>query len=72
MPIADSGVPNAGLPDCMSVLVRKEPYTLGVPGRMSWTRAMPASASAVCCATVPARPMGDMAPAIKKGVTITG
>ena len=56
----------------MSVLVRKDPYTLGVPGRMSCTSAMPANASAVCCATVPARPIGDMAPAIKNGVTITG
>jgi hypothetical protein len=33
---------------------------------------MPARASAVCWASVPARPMGDMAPAIRNGVTITG
>ena len=39
--MADSGVPNAGLPDCMSVLVRNDPYTHGVPGRISCTRAMP-------------------------------
>jgi hypothetical protein len=33
---------------------------------------MLARASAVCWASVPARPIGDMAPAIRKGVTITG
>src|SRR5207237_321469 len=72
MPMADSGVPNAGLPDCISVLVRNDPYTLGVPGRISWTKAIPARASAVCCATVPARPIGDIAPAMRHGVTLTG
>src|SRR5215207_9606963 len=36
----------------MSVFDRNEPKTTGQPGRMSWVRAMPASASAICWASV--------------------
>src|SRR3954469_15679914 len=47
-PMADSGVPNDGEPDCMSVFERNEPKTTGHPGRIVWTRAILASACPTC------------------------
>ena len=41
----------------------------GAPGRASWVRARPASASAFCSARAPARVTGAMAPASVNGVT---
>ena len=70
--MADSGVPNDGEPDCMSVFERNEPKTTGQPGRMSWTSAMPASASAICWASVAGIETGDIAPMSRKGVMIVG
>src|SRR5712692_7686819 len=49
--MADSGVPNDGDPDCISMLDRNDPKITGQPGRISWASAMPASASASCCAS---------------------
>ena len=49
-----SGVPNAGAPDCMSTFEVKPPYTTGAPGRTTWVRTIPASASAFCSASAPA------------------
>src|SRR3712207_8046584 len=49
---SDSGVPNDGEPDCMSVLLKNEPNTTGQPGWTSWHSAMPESASAICCTRV--------------------
>src|SRR3954469_10124854 len=51
-PSADSGVPNDGDPDCMSVFDKNEPKTTGEPGRTVCTNAIPASASAICCTSV--------------------
>ena len=56
----------------MSVLDRKEPKTTGQPGRISWTSAIPASASAICCASAEATLTGDIAPMSRNGVTIVG
>ena len=42
----------------------------GVPGSIIWHRAMPASASALSCATVPAIVLGPIAPARINGVMI--
>jgi hypothetical protein len=67
-PIADSGVPNDGEPDCMSVLDRNDPKITGQPGRMSCVSAMPASASAICWASVAGIDTGDIAPMSRKGV----
>ena len=71
-PIADSGVPNCGDPDCMSMFERKLPKTTGAPGRMSCVSAMPVSVSAICCARVAGMETGDIAPMSRKGVRITG
>ena len=71
-PIADSGVPKLGEPDCMSVFERKEPKTTGQPGRISWVNAIPAIASAICWAREAGTETGDIAPISRKGVTITG
>ena len=70
-PTADSGVPNEGEPDCMSVFERNDPNTTGEPGRISCTSAMPASASAICWARVEGIDTGDIAPINRNGVTIT-
>ncbi len=67
-PIADSGVPKLGEPDCMSVFERKEPKTTGQPGRIVCTSAIPASASPTCCASVAAIETGDIAPMSRNGV----
>ena len=47
----------------------KVPNTTGAPGRTSWAKAMPASASAKSWAQVPATVTGDIAPARMKGDT---
>ena len=46
----------------------KLPRITGAPGRTSWTKAIPASASASVCAAVPATVTGDIAPARMNGV----
>ncbi len=53
----------------MSVFERNEPKTTGQPGRIVCTSAMPASASATCCASVAATETGDIAPMSRNGVT---
>ena len=67
---AGSGVPKVGAPDCIDSDEAKLPRITGAPGLTSCASAMPASASASVCATVPATVTGDMAPARMKGVTI--
>lgn len=67
---AGSGVPKVGAPDCMDIELAKLPKTTGAPGATSWTKAMPAIASASVCAAVPATVTGDIAPARMKGVTM--
>src|ERR1700678_40702 len=57
--MADSGVPNDGEPDCMSMLDRNEPKITGQPGRISW-----ASAAGIVT--------GDIAPISRNGVSTTG
>ena len=71
-PIADSGVPNCGEPDCMSILERKDPKTTGAPGRINCVSAMPVRVSAICWASVAGIDTGDMAPMSRNGVRITG
>src|SRR5580658_3295569 len=70
--MADSGVPNEGEPDCMSMLDRNEPKITGQPGRISWASAMPDSASASCCASAAGIVTGDIAPISRNGVSTTG
>ena len=70
-PIPDSGVPNDGEPDCMSVFDRKLPNTTGAPGRISCASAIPASASATCCTSVAGSDTGDIAPINRNGVITT-
>ena len=69
--MADSGVPNDGEPDCMSVFDRNEPKITGAPGRISCVSAMPARPSAICCTSVAGIDTGDIAPMSRNGVTIT-
>jgi len=71
-PIADSGVPKLGDPDCMSILERNEPKITGQPGRMSCASAIPVSASASCCASADGIATGDIAPMSRNGVSTTG
>src|SRR5436190_18559042 len=70
-PMADSGVPKLGDPDCMSVLDRNEPNTTGQPGLTSWQSAMPDSASATCWTRVAGIETGDIAPISRNGVITT-
>ena len=65
-----SGVPKAGAPVFMSTLDVKPPYTTGAPGRTICVKAMPASASAFCCARAPAIVTGAIAPASVNGVSM--
>jgi hypothetical protein len=65
---AGSGVPKVGAPDCIEIDEAKDPRITGAPGRTSWTKAMPARASASVCAAVPATVTGDIAPARMNGV----
>ena len=55
----------------MSVFERNEPKTTGAPGRTSCASAMPASASAICCASAAGTETGDIAPMRMNGVTTT-
>ena len=68
----DSGVPNVGEPDCMSMLDRNEPKITGQPGRISWASAMPDSASAICCTSAAGIVTGDIAPIRMNGVSTHG
>src|SRR5215472_5839418 len=70
--MADSGVPKAGDPDRMSMLDRNDPKITGQPGRISCASAMPASASASCCARAAGIVTGDIAPISRNGVSTTG
>src|SRR6476660_5610270 len=67
-PMPDSGVPNDGDPDCMSVLDRNEPNTTGHPGRISCASAIPASPPAICGTSDDGSDTGDIAPISKNGV----
>ena len=71
-PMPDSGVPNVGDPDCMSMLERNEPKTTGQPGRISCESAMPDSASTICCTSAAGMVTGDIAPIRMNGVSTTG
>ena len=55
----------------MSVFDKNDPNTTGAPGRMSWARAMPANASAICWTSVAGSDTGDMAPMSRNGVITT-
>ncbi len=70
--MADSGVPNDGEPDCISMLDRNDPKMTGQPGRISWASAMPDSASASCWVSAAGIVTGDMAPMSRNGVMTTG
>src|SRR5213592_3941699 len=56
----------------MSMLDRNEPKMTGQPGRMSWARAIPDSASASCCVSAAGMVTGDIAPISRNGVSTTG
>ena len=71
-PVADSGVPKLGDPDCMSVFERNDPKITGAPGRSSCASAIPASASAICWTSVAGIVTGDIAPISRNGVITTG
>ena len=45
---------------------------IGVPGLSNCASAMPASASAICCASVAGIDTGDIAPISRNGVITTG
>ena len=68
----DSGVPNVGDPDCMSMLDRNDPKITGAPGRISWDSAMPDSASVICWTSAAGMVTGDIAPIRMNGVSTTG
>ena len=53
----------------MSMFERNEPKIVGQPGRISCTSVMPASASAICWASVAGIETGDMAPIRRNGVS---
>src|SRR5262249_25121790 len=48
-----------------------EPNTTGQPGRMSWERAIPERASAICCTSAAGTVTGDIAPIRMNGVSTT-
>jgi len=54
----------------MSVFERNDPSTTGQPGRTSCARAIPAKASAVCCAIAAGIDTGAIAPISRNGVMI--
>src|SRR5580698_7326675 len=70
--MAVSGVPNAGDPDCMSMLERNDPKITGQPGLINCAIAIPAKASASCCARAAGIVTGDIAPISSNGVSTTG
>ncbi len=57
-----------GAPDCIDIELAKLPITTGAPGRTSWTKVIPASASASVWAATPAAVTGAIAPARMNGV----
>ena len=59
---------NVGAPDCIDIELAKLPSTTGAPGRTSWTKVMPPSASARVWAQTPAVVTGAIAPARINGV----
>src|ERR1700739_2295892 len=70
--MSDSGWPKDGDPDCMSMLDRNDPKITGQPGLISWASAIPAKASASCCARAAGIVTGDIAPISTNGVRTTG
>jgi hypothetical protein len=52
----------------MLMLLANDPNTTGAPGRTSWVKVMPASASASVCTATPALVDGAIAPARMNGV----
>ena len=68
----DSGVPNVGEPDCMSMFDRNDPKITGRPAGSAATSAMPDSASAICCTSAAGMVTGDIAPIRMNGVSTTG
>src|SRR5262245_25047349 len=68
---AGSGVPNVGAPDCIASDEASDPKTIGQPGRTSWTKVMPAIASASVWAQAAAVVTGAIAPDSMNGVTST-
>ena len=54
----------------MEIELAKLPSTTGAPGRTSWAKARPASASARVWVMTPAGVTGAMAPDKMKGVTM--
>ena len=61
-------MPKVGAPVCIDIDEANEPKITGAPGRTSWTKAIPASASAKVCAATPATVVGAIAPARMNGV----
>ena len=54
------------------MLDRNEPKMTGQPGRISWARAIPDSASASCWTSAAGIVTGDIAPISRNGVSTTG
>ena len=64
-------MPNVGAPDCIDIDEANEPRMTGAPGRTSWQKAIPASASASVCVAAPTTVAGLIAPARMNGVIST-
>ncbi len=64
-------MPKVGAPDCIDIDEANEPRMTGAPGRTSWQKAMPASASASVCVAAPTTVAGLIAPARMNGVIST-
>ena len=62
------GVPNVGAPVCIDIEDANDPNTTGAPGFTSWTKVIPANASAKVWAATPATVVGAIAPARMNGV----
>jgi hypothetical protein len=62
-------VPNVGAPDCIDIELANDAETTGAPGRTSWTKVIPPSASARVWAQTPAAVTGAIAPARMNGVS---
>ena len=67
---AGSGVPKVGAPVAIDIELANDPRITGEPGRTSWVKAIPASASASVWAATPALVTGAIAPARMNGVMI--
>ena len=61
-------MPKVGAPDCIESVETKVPKITGAPGRISWTKEVPAHTSANTCVNVPAIVTGLMAPERINGV----